>query len=743
MENYIPPNLNKLSFTFSAEGYSSPEFKDISFDFSLKEANSTATLQASISVIQLYQDSTYTYTKNCRTIVVGYSATGIQTLQLKCDLAGIRDVGAFIYPNLRYLDLTATIQSVNRLLDLKAYVKATFKSNADLYSYLRGKVAAFYDLNAFLVGDYISADLYAYVDVVSIYNLITTIFPELLKGNSSLSSYIKVNQRYHASLASILNIIEISDLNTYLNSIYFKGSLTLSSYTRCNQSNFLNFNSTLHGWDLINLNGSIDQVYQANLRGRILSTLKLDIKASVKPILPINISATLWGYAKLDLSSYILGGYGPTDLVTYIYVVAPKNLYAKINSYRGLKVIKDLNCYLLGTLSRDLRAFIEAGKFDLLYANIVATGSYKDLTCWLYPKKVHVKKMFNISLLKVAELKAFINTSCYFTNYKNLKATLYSYNSKALWAYIVSGEAQGGDLHATINAYTVVVEDSIQVFLAPYNNSNTVLVDGYSTKAGTTFDTIEVLFSYNKVKSYNTLKAYMYATKFKPAYKDIEALVLCTTDKSYDSLTTYNKMFTILTLSYDSRVVWQREIELAFGAYAQKYNYFKGTGKTYKVDPSRQWVIRIEGFNYVKGIGVDRGKVKRRYIFDLSKYKDVDEAIRDAIDRVSTFSRCNLKAALNGIISKHPYKQLSSYIYAIYSNRISNLLNASIKGIASSYISLNAKAYGEQPLLNLNAIIQGDYYVAPNGNKVDFNFTEDDKVDWVEGDVDLNFESGL
>ena len=103
-----PPNDIKDSFfNLSPSGYASPEFTDRDMN---SPYTSTSDLQSVITISQLYQTSTYNYTKECRKVVVGFSSSGIQTISLPCSYGGIRDIGAYLYAELYKCDLEAYLK---------------------------------------------------------------------------------------------------------------------------------------------------------------------------------------------------------------------------------------------------------------------------------------------------------------------------------------------------------------------------------------------------------------------------------------------------------------------------------------------------------------------------------------------------------------------------------------------------------------------------------------------------------
>ena len=54
---------------------------------------------------------------------------------------------------------------------------------------------------------------------------------------------------------------------------------------------------------------------------------------------------------------------------------------------------------------------------------------------------------------------------------------------------------------------------------------------------------------------------------------------------------------------------------------------------------------------------IERRNIRRKHIYKLSDYDTIDEAVRDAIDRVSTYRRADLSASITSILPN--YKDLN------------------------------------------------------------------------------------
>ena len=249
MVQYIPPNSNSIFFTFSSEGYQAPTFDNIDFNFS---SILTSDLQATINIAQLYYNETYTYTKFCRKIIIGYSDTGVQTIDLPCLFGGIRDLESIIACKTLYTRTYTDLVSFLRVnyrstSDIASYIRALYKDNTSLLSYNRaiyksGKdfVAAsraqrsgsssfssftrqafggsldFFGYMRFLRGKNVQKDLsaalidiqpkniLAFLNIIETRDLQTSIEGDYLKGFSDF--YIAFNKLLAVNLASTLYV---------------------------------------------------------------------------------------------------------------------------------------------------------------------------------------------------------------------------------------------------------------------------------------------------------------------------------------------------------------------------------------------------------------------------------------------------------------------------------------------------------------------------------------------------------
>jgi hypothetical protein len=99
------------------------------------------------------------------------------------------------------------------------------------------------------------------------------------------------------------------------------------------------------------------------------------------------------------------------------------------------------------------------------------------------------------------------------------------------------------------------------------------------------------------------------------------------------------------------------------GAAPYHYFYVDGTNQIYKIDRDRCWTVWATSYDEDNETMFDRANVRTKFIFNMSNYNKMDEAIRDLIDRVSAYRESNLLANITGI-SPWSTTNLPANIYA-------------------------------------------------------------------------------
>jgi hypothetical protein len=292
--------------------------------------------------------------------------------------------------------------------------------------------------------------------------------------------------------------------------------------------------------------------------------------------------------------------------------------------------------------SNDLQSTINPiVPFDL-GAYINSRGRSVILNATIIPKIIHLKRAISVALLEHKDLKALVNFMCFASEYRSLSAYL-----KAIYKL----DLRVIDLKCYINTAVYDVEDVIDVKFVPSSSTNEYallkLRFGVTDKY-TVFDTLPILFgSYY----YSNLSAAVIGVL--TSY-DLGASLTPTFDYNYTELPSWVKPKThevVINLErFEAQ--WKRFVELMFDTAGDDnfhYFYVSGEDKIYRIDRNRHWTIWAKSYTKDTENMIERINVRHKYIFKMSDYNSIDEAIRDLIDRVSTYKQAGLGAYIAGL----------------------------------------------------------------------------------------------
>jgi len=650
---YTRPIASNIPFKFTTKGYTTPDSQKVRFRFGTAEFSS---LKAAIAVFG--QD----YIKECPTIVVGYSSGAPQILQLPCVYTGFRHLSAYLQVLPPNVTLTAYIYAVSNYLDISAFLRTTIQTYLNLS-------ATVYSIPSI----HLSAFVHGF-DVVNLYAELQGF--ELTDLDAVISGHLPAN------LFACLNIIEIQDLPGYIKGEWLHGIFNLqANIYKIYQRGRLNLRGILHGYDVTDLVGLITIVYKYDLAAFIRSSTIFDLNAFIYNIIPYNLSAQLHGFDAKLLFGSITGGYSPGHLRAYLYVVPPSNLKAVIHGYKGIKVSSNLRANVSSFYMAALTgSIVGIGSIDLA-ASVVIKGYSNTLQAKIRPKVVHLKKVVLVSLLEHIDLNAVINYSCFASSFSDLNGYLYPIYKNDLRAYIFSWKSDDGylDLAASINTALYNVEDKFDVKYVPsqpkYTSNNIVI---RPRRAYYSYDTIDVLFGAYYFK--NLMASVVGTLRFS----NLSAYVKPHIPRNYSELPEYVKPKShevVIKFDTKGREKWRRFVELMFkkdGDEPYHYFYVSGENKVYKVDKTRHWTIWAYSYVSDKTDMIERNAVRTKFIFDISKYNSIDEAVRDLIDRVAVYREFDLSARINAYLDKISYLKAKIMPQGNARYRWSTYLRASI-----------------------------------------------------------------
>lgn len=616
MAIYGKPSFNQIPFKFTPGGYQKPPFGQVPFNFGKPIYSTSADLQAAINVIS----------------------------QASVDLSA-SITGKFLYET----------------ADLSAFVRSYEREQKDLLAFVRPKYVGYKDLVAHLAGFKglsIERDL-----------------PASLYGIPPID------------LQAILNVIEIRDLSAAITGSWWKGQADLGGRAVTFYRESFDLNAYIRTtFMIVDFPATINIISYEDLR-TYLNTLYVgskDLFARINQIYMIDLPAFLRGgkgfAIEKNLSAYLTGEYGPYDIRAYINTVPPRDLSAYIKGFKGIQIPFDLKATVESYYAADLQSTISAITAFDLGAYINSQGKSAILSATIIPKIIYLKKALNVALLEHKDLKAVINFMCFASDFKNLSGYL-----KAIYKLDLKGSIIGWyanmadnnaiDLKCYMNTAIYDVEDKINIRFIPGVDKYTLLklkfnaVDQY-----TVFDTLPTLFKSCYVSDLSaaiyggfTLPVNLSATirGIFTSFVGLGASLTPVFDYNYTELPTWirPKTHEIVINLKRFEEQWRKTVEIMFDTKGDKdfhYFYVGGENKIYRVDRDRHWVVWAKSYTEDNDNMIERRNVRYKYIFKMSDYNNMDEAIRDLIDRVSTYREAQLAAYINGGLP--PYLDLSAYV---------------------------------------------------------------------------------
>ncbi|MBV5347601.1 hypothetical protein JZU46_05235 [bacterium] len=735
MTNYTPPNNNSILFNFSAKGYSKPDFGSVSFNFSSQELGD---LQASINVTQLYYDTTYTYTKSCRKVIVGYSSAGVQVMELPCLFGGIRDFEVRISTKARYTsdycDFPAHLRSYNQAIhDLTIFSRAWQINNIDLLAYSRAlKKDTLNLVTASRARRSSSKSFSSFVRQSLRASLDLSTYMKFVRGHAIISDLLAtLIDIQPVNIAALLNIIELRELPIAIEGVYFKGTTDIyTDFGRVSFRNTKNIVSNIRGWAIKDLHSTIKSFWTKDLSADLLAgyfKVGKNLSSLIYAIAPKNLGATLHGYDCLNLNVFTITGFTPNDLQAYIDIIKFENLTATIYGKFGVGTNRNLPVFIRTNHVSFLSAYIDVNEARNLEAYIDAVGKYLDLVAKIAPRTINIKRMLFIPLLEHSDLKATIQYSCKSSGFRDFTASLYPIRKLDLKGYIIGW--YGGtsdniiDLAAHINYHTYAVQNYINIEGYARNNITAGLdITVIPRNTYRVFDT----FAVSGGNAHKLLSAYIIG-HFQSL--DLTASLVAKPIANFTATPSWMnpaKLEAVINLTrFEER--WTRFVEMIFFTNSKEdfhYFYVSGENKIYKIDKKRTWKINITGYAESTDSIYERIKVKKKFIFNLDNYKNVDEAVRDLIDRVTAYKFLDLSATINAY--DFEYLSLAAKIKAAKRHSWSTTFKTNIKGTVRSQFNYTATIYPKlnKDINNLTALIVGKAYEAPQPDNITFKFID-------------------
>ena len=405
-----------------------------------------------------------------------------------------------------------------------------------------------------------------------------------------------------------------------------------------------------------------------------------DLPAYVNAIIPTNLNSVIHGFDIRDLPATINAVYGPNDIQSTINPIPALDLKSSISGFKALNATYNLHSVIEGYYTFNLTSTIKPIIPKDLNSYINSIGKTTDLRSSIIPMTILMSKVFNVSLLEYKELPSFINCGCRQSGYSDLNSNLYALMKLDLQSYIIGwfGDYAKNirDLKSYINAGSAFVIDTLDIHFnveKPHTQLNLVV-----NPNKTLYKVIDILTAAFSNKAYATLGASIYG---HPTSKNLSSYINAQVQSNFNPTPEWIKpktteVFINLT-RFEQR--WQRFVDLMFGSGINGehyYFYVAGDEKIYKVDKNQQWTLWVTGYDKDPDNMVERINIKRKFIFNLSKYSSMDQAIKDMMSRVAEPRVTNLNTSITGILPVHA--ELTSEIHPIVKYTWTKNLNSNI-----------------------------------------------------------------
>jgi len=635
MADYTKPPYNNLPFRFGTGGYSAPDFNDVGFKFKEKAIVSTyADVGATIVGVR-------DYLKYCPTYVVGYGPYGVQIIQGRCVYGGIRDIGAYIngVKAQDQGDLGATLVVGVNEVDLPAFVRGVVTRN----------------LPASISG-HLPVDLGGILNALQYKDLGATIEP--IPGGD-LNAYLKVYPQ--RDLPASIYGWEQRDLGA---SIDARIAHDLPASIGGHRPR--NLTALIKGWvreatqDL----GAYIRAYQYDgLGGIIRATYLKDLNATINPVAPVDLPASIYGWQEKDLGGIINGVLLPWDLSASIVGSGSyRGLAAHIRGLAGTNIPSDLSANISSWYTGNIGAHITSVFPGDLGAHLNVTGGSGNISASIYPKMIRLTTVISFVTMEHSDISSTINI-CMGSESRNLSAYIRSLEKGDLGAIIngvggLSGTSNLGASVGTANKYFALDKLPINVYIS-YGNywTEDKLPINLYVSAG-----LRSIGAYiNGVLTSSDLGATVNAESFDPYVFE----------NAKNKEKVYYRNFMGEHLKFETA-------EISFRSIVKDYFYVSATGDAYKTDRLDRWITDVK--SYIPRNA--RLNIKRRFhrmltLHDMTNFASVDEAMKFAIEYVTEYPEIDLGAYIN---VSGTYKSMGASIIPMYKKKGTDNLTSDIVG---------------------------------------------------------------
>jgi len=643
--DYIPP-VGPLPFEFTEAGYTAVS-DDLLFNF--RPRGSFGSLSAAVNVMQADSSVTYTYTKACPKYVVGYSGGAVQILYGRCLYGGIRGLQGII-GSYDVRNIGASI-STHLPSNLSAMIAATGMAEEDFSASIHGYEERF--LTAGVLGGHLPVNLGAGITVRQttsrdLNSFVHAWHPRYLSASitaftfNNLSATISLTQP--GELSAYLNVISVfdlpasihswhaNDLNAYLNTMLANN---LPAFVYGRDDMFKNLRGRLKGYasEFKDLPSSINGFTFTDLPAIIKATYYDDITASLYAIQPEDLNAIIQAFHIRNLQGIVTGEDWPYNLHASIN---PTGIFNDLNAIiTCIKAYNNLGGSIHSWVTSGLNAIINPANSYTLSAFVNPVGHSSSLQASIYPKMIRLTAVVRIPTMEHLDMSGVINVSCFYSDYKNLLASIYVTYKNELYAYIKAiQEFESKNLSAKIG-YTdsYMTLDKFKLCINIYPSS-------YYT-----IDKLKLNIAFLNTQS--LLNAYIRGTL---TYNSLSANISAVQIAKYSHSEIFKNRERVVDINYNGVFRSYQAVETSFKSVVSEYYYNSDGDEAWKASRFEKWMLDVSAYLPTNtALGLKRRLHRATVLYDLKKFNTVDEAVRFAIDYVTTYPKNDLLAVINGV----------------------------------------------------------------------------------------------
>jgi len=641
--DYIPP-VGPLPFEFTETGYVAVS-DNLLFNFRPK--GSFGTLSAAINVMQADSNPTYTYVKACPKYVVGYSNGLVQMMYGRCLYGGIRGLQGII-SSYDTEDINASI-GTHLPANLSAMIAVSGMAEEDFSASIHGYEERF--LTARMLGVHFPVNLGAEITVRQttsrdLNSFVHAWHPRYLSANitaltfNDLVAHISLTQP--GELSAYLNVISVSNLPSYIyswhtNDLYaFINTMrdsVLSAYVCGRDDMFKNLRARLKGYasEFRDLLSSIDGFTFIDLPITIKATYYDDITAFLYAIQPEDLSAIIQVFHVGNLQGIVIGEDWPFNLHASIN---PTGIFNNLNAIIScIKRYDNLGGTVHAWTTSGLNAIINPANSYTLSAFVNPIGHSSSLQASIYPKMIRLTTVVRIPTMEHLDMSGIINTSCFYSGYKNLFASIYVTYKEELYAYIKAIQAFESKNLLSKVGYTdsYIALDKLKLCINIYPSS-------YYT-----IDRLKLNVSFMNTQT--LLSAYIRGTL---TYDSLTANISAVKIPKYSYSEIFKNREKVVDINYNGVFKSYQVVETSFKSVVSEYYYNSDANEAWKASRFEKWMLDVSAYLPADtALGLKRRLHRATTLYDLKKFDTVDEAVRFAIDYVTSYPKNDLKAVVN------------------------------------------------------------------------------------------------